>query len=236
MSFPSEAPSSLPPGLKLGVFAGGGPFPRLVAPGIVVDDPAHHICSNPGAGVGTGAIAASTAPPAPAPLLSPSYAQMGLTHVLMRTSRVTQPHLHPHLPADLMRMMTRGSNNNNSDTLQLLLIGEGQTLREVVEFLVRVRVARPHGRILVFGEPFVAAAYLMAIEGRDLGSTWRLVTGDSEALTAREVFREVHGVLNKFARDVEEEGKRVAREEEEEQLRLESEDHTSQSRRKRVKK
>ena len=231
MSFPSKAPSSLPPGLKLGVFAGGGPFPRLVAPGIVVDDPAHHLCSNPGAG----AIAASTTTTTPS--LSPSYAQMGLTHVLMRTSRASQPHLHLHLPADLMRMMTRGSgsndNDNDSNSLQLLLIGEGQTLREVVEFLVRVRVARPHGRILVFGEPFVAAAYLMAIEGRDLGSTWRLVTGDPEALASREMFREVHCVLGKFARDVEEEGKRLAREEEERQL---SEDHPSQSRRKRGKK
>jgi hypothetical protein len=125
-------------------------------------------------------------------------------------------------------MMTRG--NNDSPSLQLVLIGEAQTLREVVELLVRMRVARPRGRILIFGEPFVAAAYLMAIEGRDLRSTWRLVTGDSGALASREVFREVHGVLGKFARDVEEEGKRLAREEEERQLQ--SEDHPEQSRRK----
>jgi hypothetical protein len=170
---------------------------------------------------------------------------MGLTHVLMRASRAMQPHLHLHLPADLMRMMTRGSrgsgsrsNDSDSDSdslqLELLLIGEGQTLREVVEFLVRVRVVRPHGRILIFGEPFVAAAYLMAIEGRDLGSTWRLVTGDSEALASREVFREVHCVLGKFARDVEEEGQRLAKEEKERQPHLEG--HPSQSRRKRGKK
>jgi hypothetical protein len=44
----------------------------------------------------------------------------------------------------------------------LLVIGERQTLREADELLVRV--AYPRGRALLGGEPFVAAAYLMAIE------------------------------------------------------------------------
>jgi hypothetical protein len=51
MSFPSKDPSSHPPGLALGVFADGGPFPRLVAPGIVVGDPAQF---SPGAGTSAG--------------------------------------------------------------------------------------------------------------------------------------------------------------------------------------
>ena len=110
-------------------------------------------------------------------------------------------------------------------------IEEQQTLREVVELLVRVRVACPHGRILTVGEPFVAVAYLMAIEGRDLQGTWRLVTG--EALS-RKVYREVHGVLGKFAKDVEEEGKRLARDEERQHLLFE--EYSPQPQRKRRKK
>jgi len=88
-------------------------------------------------------------------------------------------------------------------------------LREVVEFLVRVRVACPHGRILIVGEPFVAVAYLMAIEGRDLQGTWRLVTGE---VLSRKVYRDV---LRKFAKDVEGEGKRLAREQERQHLLFE---------------
>jgi len=81
------------------------------------------------------------------------------------------------------------------------------------------------------GEPFVAVAYLMAIEGRDLQGTWRLVTG--EALS-RKVYREVHGVLGKFAKDVEEEGKRLARDEERQHLLFE--EYSPQPQRKRRKK
>jgi hypothetical protein len=223
MSFPSKAPSSLPPGLKLGVFAGGGPFPRLVAPGIVVDDPAH-LSAIPSAGAGVGAIRAT---PSSSP--SSSYALLGLTHVLMRASRAAELRL--HLPQELTNVSGRDSNHwQQQQQLQQLLIGEDQTLREVVELLVHVRVACPHGRILIFGEPFVAAAYLMAIEGRDLGGTWRLVTGDPEGLSSHEVFKEVHCVLGKFARDVEEEGKKLVREEKKRGLQLE--EHPSQPRRK----
>jgi hypothetical protein len=242
MSFPFKVPSSLPPGLKLGVFAGGGPFPRLVAPGIAVDDPIHLSPStstststipnpNPNLSANTGAANANAIEEEASPLSSP-YTQLGLTHVLMRASRATQLHL--HLPPNLSKKMKM----SGSPELQLVLIRDGQTLREVVEVLVRVRVARPHGRILIFGEPYVAVAYLMAIEGRDLKSTWRVVTGDSEALASRGVlYREVQGVLGKFARDVEEEGKKVAREEEErEMLQLKESEQPSQSRRKRGKK
>jgi len=185
MSFPAKAPSSHPPGLKLGVFAGGGPFPRLVAPGIVVGDPAQLAMSDP------------------------AYLQMGLTHVLVRSAGAaqcsSQPQPQPQ-PQDGGMMIRTG-------TVGLVIIGERQTLRQVVELLVRVRVAAPCGRILV-GEPYVATAYLMAIEGRDLLGTWRLVTGEELEMRGK-VFREVHGVLNRFAREVEEEDKRLAREEEE---------------------
>jgi hypothetical protein len=177
MSFPAEAPTSRPPGLKLGVFAGGGPFPRLVAPGIVVGDPGQLISHDA------------------------SYTQIGLKHVLIRSTSV---HMH-----------TFTNGGAGIEGVTPVVFGERQSLREVVELLVRVRVAHPHGRILV-GEPFVATAYLMAIEQRDLHNTWRLVTG--EAL-ARSVFRDVHAVLGQFARDVEEEGKRLAREEEMVELR-----------------
>jgi hypothetical protein len=58
----------------------------------------------------------------------------------------------------------------------------------------------------------------MAIEERDLQGAWRLVTGETlsgpGSFVDRKVFKEVHGVLGAFAREVEEEGKRVAREEE----------------------
>ena len=176
MSFPAEAPTTRPPGLKLGIFAGGGPFPRLVAPGIVVGDPAE-------------LLARST-----------SYMQIGLKHVLLRS---TSTH------------MSSFSTTTNIEDVTAVVFNERQSLREVVELLVRVRVAHPHGRILV-GEPYVATAYLMAIEQRDLHATWRLVTGES---LARPLFRDVHAVLGVFARDVEEEGKRLAREEEMVELR-----------------
>ena len=208
MSFPTNAPSSHPPGLKLGVFAGGGPFPRLVAPGIVVDDPAQF---SPGAGMGMGVGAI--------PITALSYWRTGLTHVLTRGARISQLQSQLQLPQD--------------GSVQLLIIKEQQTLREVVELLVRVRVACPHGRILIVGEPFVAVAYLMAIEGRDLQGTWRLVTG--EALS-RKVHREVHDVLGKFAKDVEEEGKRLAREEEQQHLVFEEYSLQPQRKRKRGKK
>ena len=176
MSFPAEAPTTRPPGLKLGIFAGGGPFPRLVAPGIVVGDPAE-------------LLARST-----------SYMQIGLKHVLLRS---TSTHT------------SSFSTTTNIEDVTAVVFNERQSLREVVELLVRVRVAHPHGRILV-GEPYVATAYLMAIEQRDLRATWRLVTGES---LARPLFRDVHAVLGVFARDVEEEGKRLAREEEMVELR-----------------
>ncbi|KAH9062366.1 hypothetical protein EDB87DRAFT_1575853 [Lactarius vividus] len=181
MSFPAEAPSVRPPGIKLGVFAGGGPFPRLAAPGIVVGDPAQLSSRDP------------------------SYMHIGLTHVLIRTTVN---------PFTRTPTATPGA---GIEGIAPLVFEEQQSLREVVELLVRVRSAHPHGRVLV-GEPFVATAYLMAIEGRDLYGTWRLVTG--EAL-ARAVFRQVHAVLGQFARDVEEEGKRLAREEELIELRRE---------------
>lgn len=176
MSFPAEAPTTRPPGLKLGIFAGGGPFPRLVAPGIVVGDPAE-------------LLARST-----------SYMQIGLKHVLLRS---TSTHT------------SSFSTTTNIEDVTAVVFNERQSLREVVELLVRVRVAHPHGRILV-GEPYVATAYLMAIEQRDLHATWRLVTGEP---LARPLFRDVHAVLGVFARDVEEEGKRLAREEEMVELR-----------------
>ena len=176
MSFPAEAPTTRPPGLKLGIFAGGGPFPRLVAPGIVVGDPAE-------------LLARST-----------SYMQIGLKHVLLRS---TSTHT------------SSFSTTTNIEDVTAVVFNERQSLREVVELLVRVRVAHPHGRILV-GEPYVATAYLMAIEQRDLRATWRLVTGEP---LARPLFRDVHAVLGVFARDVEEEGKRLAREEEMVELR-----------------
>ena len=176
MSFPAEAPTTRPPGLKLGIFAGGGPFPRLVAPGIVVGDPAE-------------LLARST-----------SYMQIGLKHVLLRS---TSTH------------MSSFSATTNIEDVTAVVFNERQSLREVVELLVRVRVAHPHGRILV-GEPYVATAYLMVIEQRDLHATWRLVTGEP---LARPLFRDVHAVLGVFARDVEEEGKRLAREEEMVELR-----------------
>jgi hypothetical protein len=191
MSFPAEAPSIHPPGLKLGVFAGGGPFPRLVAPGIVVGDPAHLNSRDP------------------------SYMHIGLTHVLIRA--ISYP------------FSTRAPIANAPtacvDGVVPLVFGEGQSLREVVELLVWVRAAHPLGLILV-GEPFVATAYLMAIEQRDLYGTWRLVTGET---LARSLFRQVHAVLGQFARDVEEEGKRLAREEEllelrKQKLQLQQED------------
>jgi hypothetical protein len=92
-----------------------------------------------------------------------------------------------------------------------LIIDEQETLREVVVGVAGLRARRmPAWVDSRRREPFVAVAYLMAIEGRDLHCTWRLVTG--EALS-RNVY-EVHGVLGKFAKDVEEEGKRLAREEE----------------------
>lgn len=214
MSFPSKAPSSHPPGLKLGVFAGGGPFPRLVAPGIVVSDLAQF---TPGAGMGMGMSTGVGVGAHVGAIAASSHWQMGLTHVLTRAAGIAQLQSQLQLPQD--------------GTVQLLMIDEGQTLREVVETLVRVRVACPHGRILIVGEPFVAVAYLMAIEGRDLHGTWRLVTG--EALS-RKVYREVHGVLGKFAKDVEEEGKRLAREEERHLLFVE--EHPLQPQRKRGKK
>ncbi len=214
MSFPSKAPSSHPPGLKLGVFAGGGPFPRLVAPGIVVGDPGQF---SPGAGMGVGAHAGAGASANANAASSSSYWQMGLTHVLTRARG--------GIGAQLPFPQDAGS------SVELLMIEEEQTLREVVELLVGVRVACPHGRILIVGEPFVAVAYMMAIEGRDLQGTWRLVTG--EALSRR-VYREVHGVLGKFAKDVEEEGKRLAREEERQHLVF-VEEHPLQPQRKRGK-
>jgi hypothetical protein len=171
MSFPAEAPSVHPPGLKLGVFAGGGPFPRLVAPGIVVGNPADLIAGDP------------------------SYKQMGLTHVLTRSNGVAAG----LCPQD--------------GSVVLLIIEEQQTLREVVELVVHSRCASPQGRILI-GEPYVATAYLMAIEGRELDKTWRLVTGES---LTRKVLGQVHNVLREFAKDVEEEGKRLAKEEEKQQ-------------------
>jgi len=213
MSFPSKAPSSHPPGFKLGVFAGGGPFPRLVAPGIVVGDPGQF---SPGAGMGVGAHAGVGAGASANANAASSYWQMGLTHVLTRAGGIG---------AQLQFPQDAGS-------VELLIIEEEQTLREVVELLVRARVACPHGRILIVGEPFVAVAYMMAIEGRDLQGTWRLVTG--EALSRR-VYREVHGVLGKFAKDVEEEGKRLAREEERQHLVF-VEEHPLQPQRKRGKK
>jgi len=207
MSFPSKAPSSHPPGLKLGVFAGGGPFPRLVAPGIVLGDPAQ-FSSGPGTSAYTGASESS-------------HRQTGLavtvTHVLTRAGGIGAQLRFPQ---------------DGSVPVELLIIEEEQTLREVVELLVRARVAYPHERILIVGEPFVAVAYLMAIEGRDLQGTWRLVTG--EALS-RQVYREVHGVLGKFAKDVEEEGKRLAREEERQHLVF-VEEHPLQPQRKQGKK
>ena len=207
MSFPSKAPSSHPPGLKLGVFAGGGPFPRLVAPGIVVGQP--ELFSSSGTGAGTDASESS-------------HRQMGpaVTHVLTRAGRGGGG-------------IGAQSESPQDGSVELLMIEEEQTLREVVESLVRARVACPHGRILIVGEPFVAVAYLMAIEGRDLQGTWRLVTG--EALS-RKVYREVHGVLGKFAKDVEEEGKRLAREEERQHLVFVEEEHPLQPQRKRGKK
>ena len=177
MSFPAEAPTTRPPGVKLGVFAGGGPFPRLVAPGIVVGDPGELLSH------------------------SPSYTQIGLKHVLLRS---TSAHTSSFT-----------TTTTNIADVTAVVFNERQSLREVVELLVRVRVAHPHGRILV-GEPFVATAYLMAVEQRDLRATWRLVTGEQ---LARPIFRDVHAVLGVFARDVEEEGKRLAREEEMVELR-----------------
>ena len=185
MSFPAEAPSARPPGLKLGVFAGGGPFPRLVAPGIVVGDPAR--------------LSSRDA----------SYMHIGLTHVLIRAPSVPVHPFSTRAPAANVTPAAASAGYGVEGVVPLVF-GERQTLREVVELLVQVRAAHPHGRILI-GEPFVATAYLMAIEQRDLHGTWRLVTG--EAL-ARAVFRQVHAVLGQFARDVEEEGKRLAREEE----------------------
>jgi hypothetical protein len=164
MSFPAEAPSANPDGPNL---AGGGPFPRLAAPGIVVGSTAQLRSHDP------------------------SYTHIGLTHVLLRANPYQSP-------------------TSGVEGITAVIFGEGQSLREVVEMLVRVRSAHPHGRILV-GEPYVATAYLMAIEQRDLYGTWRLVTGEP---LARSLFRQVHAVLGKFARDVEEEGKRLAREEE----------------------
>ena len=184
MSFPAEVPSVRPAGLKLGVFAGGGPFPRLVAPGIVVGDPTQLSSRDP------------------------SYMHIGLTHVLIRAASM---HVQP-FSSDAPTTAVPGA---GVDGVALVVFEERQSLREVVELLVRVRAAHPHGRILV-GEPYVATAYLMAIEQRDLHGTWRLVTG--EAL-ARAVFRQVHAVLGQFARDVDEEGKRLAREEELVELR-----------------
>lgn len=183
MSFPAEAPSVRPPGLKLGVFAGGGPFPRLVAPGIAIGDPARLSSRDP------------------------SYMHIGLTHVLIRATVHPFSTRAPAINAPTSAVPSVGA---CVEGVVPLVFGERQTLREVVELLVRVRAAYPHGWILI-GEPFVATAYLMAIEQWDLLGTWRLVTG--EAL-ARAVFRQVHSVIGQFARDVEEEGKRLALEEE----------------------
>lgn len=207
MSFPSKAPSSLPPGLKLGVFAGGGPFPRLVAPGIVVGDRdlSSHLQPQSQSQLGPGA--------------GSFYAQqLGLTHVLTRpdSTHLAYQILSPP-PQDGSASTSTGSvmNANANTNTNVLVIGERQTLRETVELLVRVRVACPRGRILLLGgEPFVAAAYLMAIEGRDLQASWRLVTGET---LEPGVFKEVHRVLGAFARDVEQEGMRLARAEEEEE-------------------
>ena len=212
MSFPSKAPSSLPPGLKLGVFAGGGPFPRLIAPGIVVGDrdPSSHLRVASQAQLRPGAGSSS----------SSSHAQhLGLTHVLTRPDSA-------HLAYQILLLQQQQDGSSSTTTSgvpnadlssNVLIIGEQQTLRETVELLVRVRVACPRSRILLLGgEPFVAAAYLMAIEARDLQASWRLVTGETLEPC---VFREVHRVLSAFARDVEEEGKRLARVEEEEERR-----------------
>jgi hypothetical protein len=43
-------------------------------------------------------------------------------------------------------------------------LGSSRRLREVVEVVVHTRSAAPRGHILV-GEPYVATAYLIAIEG-----------------------------------------------------------------------
>jgi hypothetical protein len=228
MSFPAKAPSGHPPGLKLGVFAGGGPFPRLVAPGIVVDDPAQqlglvvldhdhdHLDAAAWGDVSSFSFSfsSSSSSSRESSYHAYVYARTGgptltLTHVLTRRSAAAyiHPGPHPHWAQN-----GNGSGNGNGMVpvpVTLLVIEEQQTLREVVELLVRVRVALPRACILV-GEPFVAVAYLMAIEGRDLLGTWRLVTGES---LSRKVFREVHAVLGKFAKDVEEEGKKLAREE-----------------------
>ncbi|KAI0292506.1 hypothetical protein B0F90DRAFT_276669 [Multifurca ochricompacta] len=159
MSFPAEAPTCLPFGLKT-----GDPLPRLVAPGIVVGDP-----SRLGAG-------------------EPAYTQIGLTHVL------TRPEGSAQLPQD--------------GSVTFLIILPHHTLRHVVEFLVQLRVSEPYGKVLI-GEPFVATAYLMSIEKKGLYSTWRLVTGES---LTRKLFKSVHEVLGPFAKDMDEEGKRVERE------------------------
>lgn len=85
MGFPCQAPSSHPPGLALGVFAAGGPFPRLVAPSIVMRDPAQFspgAGTSAGVGVGVGVgVRAHTGAIAASP-----YRQMGLTHVLTRAA------------------------------------------------------------------------------------------------------------------------------------------------------
>jgi hypothetical protein len=100
--------------------------------------------------------------------------------------------------------------------LLIIRIDEEQTSRgRVVEFVGGACGSRAQlparADFSSSASPFGAVAYLMmAIEGRDLQGTWRLVTG--EALS-REVYGEVHGVLGKFAKDVEEEGKRLGREE-----------------------
>ena len=223
MSFPSKAPSSLPPGLKLGVFAGGGPFPRLVAPGIVVGDRdlSSHLRPQPR--------------PRPRSQLKPGagsfYAQqLGLTHVLTRadSAHLAYQILSPPPQNGSTSTSTSASTSTSSVTnananmnTNVLVIGEKQTLRETVELLVRVRVACPRGRMLLLGgEPFVAAAYLMAIEGRDLQASWRLVTGET---LEPGVFKEVHRVLGAFARDVEQEGRRLARAEEEARKRQQRE-------------
>ena len=241
MSFPSKAPSSLPPGLKLGVFAGGGPFPRLVAPGIVVGDrdPSSHLEPHPKLRLGPGCSSS----PSSSSSSSHAQQQLGLTHVLTRSESAPLAH-QILLPQQQQQQQQDGSGSNtgsataatggamNADSnSNVLIIGEQQTLRETVELLVRVRVACPWSRILLLGgEPFVAAAYLMAIEGRDLQASWRLVTG--ETLEPR-VFREVHRVLSAFAKDVEEEGRRLARLEEERRKRGQESQHPLQPPRKR---
>ncbi|KAI0258209.1 hypothetical protein BC834DRAFT_975363 [Gloeopeniophorella convolvens] len=151
MSFLSEAPYYNP---------SKGPFPRLIAPGIVL-----------------GSVERMAAG-------DPNYTFLGLTHVLTR-------------PGDILSCPR---------TLSLLVIDERKTLRDVVDMLVHVR--NTQRACVLVTEPYVAAAYLLAAERRDLFGAWRLVAG--EELT-QQVFGGVHAVLGQFARDCYEESRRKER-------------------------